>query len=412
MLKSYLKRVLSLVKTPEMFRPDTITYLGNEAADADSIVSSICYAYLKQSQQSSSTSDLDNLLHIPITPIERNELVLRQDVNILLQRVGLTFDDLTCINEVPFSNLLLNDKLKLTLLDHNSLSSRTSQYITSKVGRPISYEINGILDHHVDLENHPECTGASRVIEFDSSLQKALVGSTCTLIVERYLAVNPTLLDDTAATLLMGVICLDTQNMDPVIDKGTARDADAIAAIEPISSVNRTELFDTLLDAKMDIAFWRSLSAVDAMRLDFKAFTIDTDTSTGKERTYAISSVLLPIVELLEKPDIESVLDKYLRQEQHDCLLAMAFIDPSDPHRQLLVCTLDRDRAEKLDRYLLSLTEEPNPLNLIPCELIAEQASICDTMREKGYYINIYDQGNVRVSRKQMAPIILSFYQQ
>ena len=411
MLKSYLRRVLSLIKSPEKCRPDIITYLGNEAADADSIVSSICYAYLKQDQLSS-TSDFDNLLHISVTPIERNELVLRQDVNILLQKVGLSFDDLTCINEVPFSNLLSNDKLKLTLLDHNSLSSRTSQYITSKVGRPISYEINGILDHHVDLENHPECTGASRVIEFDSSLQKALVGSTCTLIVERYLAVNPTLLDDTAATLLMGVICLDTQNMDPVIDKGTARDADAIAAIEPISSVNRTELFDTLLDAKMDIAFWRSLSAVDAMRLDFKAFTIDTDTSTGKERTYAISSVLLPIVELLEKPDIESVLDKYLRQEQHDCLLAMAFIDPSDPHRQLLVCTLDRDRAEKLDRYLLSLTEEPNPLNLIPCELIAEQASICDTMREKGYYINIYDQGNVRVSRKQMAPIILSFYQQ
>ena len=73
-----------------------------------------------------------------------------------------------------------------------------------------------------------ECQGDDRKIEFDSKSQKALIGSTCTLIFEKVFHLDPNLIDHNMATLLMGVIAIDTLNMDESAGKGTPRDLVAL----------------------------------------------------------------------------------------------------------------------------------------------------------------------------------------
>ena len=54
--------------------------LGNEAADADSLISTLCHAYFKQSCCS------DDELFVPAAGIPREDLVLRRDVQLLVNK--------------------------------------------------------------------------------------------------------------------------------------------------------------------------------------------------------------------------------------------------------------------------------------------------------------------------------------
>lgn len=65
-----------------------------------------------------------------------------------------------------------------------------------------------IVDHHMDLEEHPSVQGASRDIAFEvhDGSGKALVGSCCTIVAERMLEQAPTSLSSDIARLLLGVV--------------------------------------------------------------------------------------------------------------------------------------------------------------------------------------------------------------
>ena len=74
-----------------------------------------------------------------------------------------------------------------------------------------------IVDHHLDMGGHAAVIGAQRNVAFDAETKKALVGSACTLVAE---VLSPELrADATLATLLGGVILIDTLNMDPAAAK-------------------------------------------------------------------------------------------------------------------------------------------------------------------------------------------------
>ena len=58
---------------------------------------------------------------------------------------------------------------------------------------------------------------------------------------------------------------------------------------------NTTAFYDFLAQSKFDIDFWRSLSTIDALRLDYKQFIA----SSGD--VFGAASVLLPLSDFLEK---------------------------------------------------------------------------------------------------------------
>jgi hypothetical protein len=62
-------------------------FLGNEACDADSFISSVLYGYLSANIKSSNNS---NTLMLPLIPIPKSDLSLRTEIAFLLQKSGFT----------------------------------------------------------------------------------------------------------------------------------------------------------------------------------------------------------------------------------------------------------------------------------------------------------------------------------
>ena len=178
-------------------------FIGNEAADADSIISSLVYSYFKYTQHITETSSF----FIPVVSIIRSELHLRRDVKLLLNEVDIDLNDLVCIDDCNFMSgsafaqhvgklgagvaesreeeeAVDTGNIEITLLDHNSLSSIAKEALVPP-GAAIPRVVE-ILDHHVDAGQHKEsCSGSVRNIAFDATTSKALVGSACTLVYEQ-----------------------------------------------------------------------------------------------------------------------------------------------------------------------------------------------------------------------------------
>jgi len=71
-----------------------IQKLGNEAADADSIISSICLSYLrhhiaKNTSTTTTTTTDREVYHLPILPLPKEDFPLRTETTMLFKMVGL-----------------------------------------------------------------------------------------------------------------------------------------------------------------------------------------------------------------------------------------------------------------------------------------------------------------------------------
>lgn len=90
-------------------------------------------------------------------------------------------------------------RLRLTLTDHNAVSGGLSG---------LGDAVVEIVDHHVDLGEHPSVQGSRRDVAFEANDGggKALVGSCCTIVAERMLDQAPALLSSDVAQLLLGVV--------------------------------------------------------------------------------------------------------------------------------------------------------------------------------------------------------------
>ena len=84
---------------------------------------------------------------IPIVSIKRNELHLRRDVEILLQRVDIKLSSLVCLDdfneEKEFDE---KDSVHMSLLDHNSMSPQVADLV-----KKANFTLKDILDHHEDM---------------------------------------------------------------------------------------------------------------------------------------------------------------------------------------------------------------------------------------------------------------------
>lgn len=202
-LKSFLRKSKEFLENYQNknhnFTSTTINIvMGNQACDADSMISSLCYAYYKDMMMNNN-HDHANIHYLPIMSISREDIYFRREVKILLELIDVSFDDLICVNECPFENFYQENLLKLTLMDHN--------YLASQLHSRYSSAVTEIVDHHADQGHYPSVEGVNRLIAFNSQISKAEVGSACTLVAERISQAN--LIDSTIATLLLGVISVE-----------------------------------------------------------------------------------------------------------------------------------------------------------------------------------------------------------
>mmetsp|Transcript_31137 Transcript_31137/g.29697 ORF Transcript_31137/g.29697 Transcript_31137/m.29697 type:complete len:449 (-) Transcript_31137:68-1414(-) len=419
-IKSFIQGGISRIKLDNIatFSNGITISIGNEAADADSIISSLTYAYLKSWQLSNSPQSDSNYLKYPVIPvvaINRSEINLRRDVELLLKEVDLQLSDLLCINECDFKTITAGDNLDFILVDHNIIANGIASLLNSDIS------VKEVLDHHKDEGKY--LISKVREIAFDDENNKALVASTCTLIGEKFLE-NIGALNEDIATLLIAVIALDSLNMDPAAFRGTPRDLKVLNSLQLLyPNIKKNYLYDMMKNAKTDPHFWDSLSAKDAIRLDFKEFQFECNrneemNNTKNQGSFGISSVLQPLNLFIVKNDLNDELNAYFNSNKistapssssdktdlrsKDMFVIMGLTVEPKLNRELMFYSHSKNRIHQLESYLEVKGGHVNlSILTIPSIIHLEGGDV---------YVLAYNQGNIEMSRKQIAPLLSDFY--
>jgi exopolyphosphatase len=375
--------------------------IGNPAGDADSTISAISLAYVESMVSAQQT---------PIVSIPRADLATqRPETTLLLELAGITReeqDQLWFVDDPQMPTIARG--AHVTLVDHNRLVEPCFN----------SCEVVAIWDHHMDEGDHSD-TCESRHIEFDSSLNQALVASTGTLVVERMIAlwVNHKECPADIGLILLGLVLLDSINLSGEAGKVTFRDVAAVeyllrrTAWHNLSEETRARLglthdgdppktlllFEVLQGAKFDPLFWSGLSVRDALRLDYKQFSSPTT-------TFGISTVLVPAKEFTQTNDFPQSIEEYMLEVNVDFLVVMlAFTKPdtTELQRELILC--GRNEALVINAVEYLMKDEQEWLLLHPMPDVDIASSLVKMI--------LLEQGNRKASRKQVAPVLLGYFE-
>ena len=347
-------------KTGSSTEKTTTVVLGNEAADLDSIVSTVLYAFLL-------SRDPNTPFPVPVVNIPRNDFQLRTEAVYLFERAGIRTDILTFIDEIDLGVLLKKGRLQLILVDHNIISSRQEAYLNSVVE---------IIDHHADESNYP----ATAIVDIQS------VGSNATLIAKQFLTNGEELLEGPAAMLLLGPILVDTANLNRSTGRVTDEDIEIVDILTTKTQADKQELYLKLQFEKYNVAH---LSSFDLLRKDFKEW---------KMGNYAcgISSVRISAADWLEKdPNIAAAFSRFLKEKKLDVLITMGVSICPEFFRDIGVFVPDGILREKILTFLMA------------SDLELEKNEI--SSKKNIEHTEFYNQRNAKISRKRLQPLLLGF---
>ena len=389
--------------------------IGNEAGDADSILSAIGLSYVKALQNSRDSGGNEELV-VPIVSIPADSLKsMRPETTFLLsdcagmKNVKEEVNDLIAIDQLD----LLPQKATLTLTDHNSFREK----------QDFDWVVTEIVDHHLDERKHTDtCPESKRSIAFENS--RALVASTTTLVAEQFYATaGDDRIPPSLAILLLGTILLDSINMSPQAGKGTPRDAAAIQRLmddthwdqlslpDEIMAINDDgkkvpdpqKLFDKLQNAKFSPEFWNGLTAEQAIRMDYKSFAIPMS-------SLGLGSILLGMDNYFDKhgDGLTETMIRIIEEDQLEILGLMfnTFGSGDQRRRQIALASHDKPTLDKLIDHLTSDNTTP----VLELKVSKKEDGHASGGDGKILHIVRMEQGNVAASRKQVAPILMEFF--
>lgn len=225
----------------------TQVVLGNESCDLDSAVSAIAYAFLLHSLRAG-REDSDGVGVVPVLNIPRRDFPLRTEVTYWLGKHGVSQEALVFRDEIELHELHRKGFLQLFLVDHNILPAGDTC---------LESAVCCVIDHH-RLERQLGAGG--------DDIQLEMVGSCSTLIAERILRENKTLLEDEdAVRLLHGTIILDTINLNEDAKRATPKDVQVVEELEKMLKTppDRAQVFAEVTSAKGDVS---SLTTEELLR--------------------------------------------------------------------------------------------------------------------------------------------------
>ncbi len=213
-----------------------IAIIGNEGADMDSCVSALCLALMLREQSQSGECVF------PVISVTREELLLRRDITLLFESLGIKADEhLIFIDEVPFKKLKGERQLRLILVDHNTPFLELEAYADSVVG---------VVDHHADSNFPLHEALINPALRLDVI---ETVGSVSSLIYRHSLNSNSSVIKDWKfGALLSSTIALDTDNLTSSVT--TQLDSQALNSLrELILDKENIPSFEELRAARRDI---------------------------------------------------------------------------------------------------------------------------------------------------------------
>ena len=346
-------------KNDHSFKEKSTVVIGNEAADLDSMASSVAYAYYLAHS---------GINAVPVMNIPRNDFALRTEAVFLFREANIDPDDLLFLDDVDLKALHNKELLDLILIDHNILGSN------QKILKPA---VSEILDHHADEGDYPS----------SAKVDIRPVGSTATMVAERFIQDHESLIDKEVGTLLFGTILLDTVNLDDEAGRVTPTDRKVADDLERITALDPSALFEKLQFEKFNVS---SLGSYDLLRKDYKEWQM------GGVKC-GIGSVLMSARDWIAKD--EKILDafrSFAEDRGLDVLLAMnAYTDPEFT-RNLAVYVQDTELRIKTIGFL-----ETSDLGL---EVMDSNFSGEDSE------LVFYRQANLGISRKKLQPLLVDYF--
>lgn len=337
-----------------------LVVLGNEAADLDSMASSITYGYLRSLLN-------PQISVLPVMPIPRADFILRTEAVYVFAEANVNLQDVVFIDEVDFDKLM--EKAGLVLVDHNQIAAGLEKF---------SSQVVSILDHHKDEGLYTSAT--PRMIE--------PVGSTTTLVAREFMSAGIAISRD-AAVLITGTILLDTVNLDDAAGRVTDADKEIAAQLLPLCPLPQQLFFERVHKEKFNVA---GLSTDDLLRKDYKEWQF------GRIKC-GIASALLPVGDWAAKDnDLAAGFAAFMAKRNLDLLLSMNAYTNPDFHRDLVVFCTSRNALHQLFNFL-----QENGLELTPLNCSEQQ-------QPDSGFIGFYRQGNLAVSRKKIQPLLAELY--
>lgn len=378
-----------VAEVPKTYDGNVHFVIGNEASDADSIISAITVAHLRAETVGTSPPV------IPIIACPREDLKFRPETVKLLQDVGIPKEQLVYVDDVEaeLPTIHSEGRLQLTLVDHNTASLQAKLNLGAAV--------TDILDHHADSGQLEHVQGGHRGIAFGAAsgceaadyAPGTGMGSTCTLIAERYQKEAPHLLDLALRRLLLGVLLLDTGNLGfPA--KTTPRDVAMAKYLSDAEGMpDSTELFTGLQDAKTDPAYWQQVDTYDLLRSDYKQYT-------SKGVKFGVASVsggvggLVQMLKTRGPQNVEEAFSRFASSLGLPVLMAMSLYEEEGAFKRdvILFCQDEKTRA--------SLSAHLKTLDVLQMNQVESSVP----------HMDVFEQLNVASSRKQMAPALDAYF--
>ena len=345
--------------------------LGNEAADIDSIASSIIYAYFRET-----INPKKEEIFIPVINIPKDDLRLRREAIYLFSLTGIKPENLIFIDQINLKDLAEQKKLKLILVDHNRISYK-QEFLYD--------QIEEVIDHHTDEKTH---------INIIKTIDKS--GSTATLVGEKIMQDAQFVLDKESAVILSGAILIDTSNLSYKSGKTTEKDGRILNYLISKYKIDSNELYTNLSMEKRNLA---DLSSRDILRKDYKEWIM------GKKKT-GFSSVNIPFqVWLKNDSNLLEEINKYYVENSLDIFFITIAYTDTEFKRELILFSRDTSLLDKIYFFLQKSGGRLFPVPLTP----AMGGSFNTNALPKGD-VRFYILGETLWSRKRLQPILKTFF--
>lgn len=180
-------------------------------------------------------------------------------------------------------------------------------------------------------------------------------------------------------------------------------------------------LWEKLRSAKFDPEFWRELTVRDCLRYDYKRFTVaspggsDIPSVGGRSLAFGTSSMLCRLETLLRKPGAIEAMGNFAREREVEFVVVSTVTFDSEEsgkmRKELLVFSEDRRRCEELETFFEGKGGEF--LDLDRMSWAGDCGSVTDGGTAPGIdgAFALWEYRNLKVSRKQIVPAIISLYE-
>eukprot|EP01029_Cantina_marsupialis_P026328 TRINITY_DN7047_c0_g1_i1.p1 TRINITY_DN7047_c0_g1~~TRINITY_DN7047_c0_g1_i1.p1 ORF type:complete len:377 (+),score=106.70 TRINITY_DN7047_c0_g1_i1:63-1193(+) len=348
--------------------------LGNQSADPDSMICSICYSNYLRTHMVDDNEKVVSLFNIP-----RSQFSLRPTQQAIFNRFNIDVSDCCFLDDVDFQSL--DVPYGIVLVDHNVLAPHQNW---------MSSYLEGIIDHHRD-EGH-----------FDSipknigwiANENREVGSCSTMVAECFEASDSEISADIAG-MLLSVIMLDTLGLDRSKGKTTNRDEDMFEWLKEKCDVDSpSDWLQELYNTKFEPSFWEGLSTEQLIDIDHKRFHLNW---ISEEQPVVIgsSAILCPLKFL----DWEKMIPESLEWMIENNVELQFFLSVDKTGERQLGYLTNGERAGVIEGLVHEKIVKEGLLELEPIVIHEEEET--NTQR-----FSLFHQNNRKASRKQVVVLM------